>query len=283
MALNFLKFLLCLLAPVMHSPFDTLLACSISDFYTQLTVSTSSIPGLRHRGQNQDSILSHSYFPFFAVADGISSNRGGKFASQNLVNDLSTIIDAAQYSLLCEVTYRTFFKLHFQQLSFQLKAKFDRIKEQANFTPNKGFPGSTLTSMVLKNSKLYAAHVGDSELVIWRKAVLYRIFKGHTKEQFYIQHGFPPSCFSPSMQVIHRNTLTSCFSAGLLFPAQVDYAHFDLKSGDIVLLFTDGVTKGLSDDDLRNYASVMNAEELVDLAKARGSTDDISLIKVIIP
>ncbi len=46
--------------------------------------------------------------------------------------------------------------------------------------------------MVLKNSKLYAAHVGDSELIIWRKAVLHKLFKGHTRERLFIESGFPP-------------------------------------------------------------------------------------------
>ncbi len=71
-------------------------------FY-QLSVSATSIAGLRHNGENQDSILSHSDFPFFAVADGISSNWDGKFASQTLVGKLATLIDADQYALLAKI------------------------------------------------------------------------------------------------------------------------------------------------------------------------------------
>ncbi len=82
---------------------------------------------------------------------------------------------------------------------------------------------------------------------------------------------------------MHRNSLVSSFSAARLFPPRVDYTQFDLEKDDVVLLFSDGISKGLNDEDLIKYASVMNAEELVELAKARGSTDDISLIKVMIP
>ena len=187
-----------------------------------------------------------------AVADGVSTGGGGREAAQAMVTGLFSDWMSAP------VTWET-------------SAALDRIVTAHNawlYAHNRrGDNGheraTTLTAVVARGQTWTVAHVGDSRAYLIR---------GADVEHLTTDHARPGDL---------RAALTRAL--GIDERVLVDYAQGELRIHDVLLLATDGAWSKLRDRDLAEAvgqcdSSQEAAERLTQLALARGSTDNVTVL-----
>ncbi len=194
-----------------------------------------------------------------AVADGVSGSDGGHEASEYTVRGLLTDYYATPDTW--PVT---------QALDRVIKAINSWVQKHGSTRADRGGLATTLTTLVLRGSYYYFAHVGDSRLYLLREGALKCLTSDHVWDR-------------PEM----RHVLTRAI--GIDAQLAIDHGMGELQPGDIFLLATDGVWNALPQDDLRWHLSALArdpaqpedvARNLVDAALAAGSHDNASTLVV---
>ena len=123
--------------------------------------------GLSDRGlvrkTNQDSILINPLHKCFVVADGMGGHRGGDIASQ-----LTIQIFADQ---LAQLDPNEENKVPILNRCIQMANKL--IFEKSQQEESLEGMGTTVTSLLIHNSKAYLANVGDSRIYLINNAKIY--------------------------------------------------------------------------------------------------------------
>mgnify|MGYP000597278047 CR=1 FL=1 len=194
-----------------------------------------------------------------AVGDGVSGSAGGREAAEYSVRGLLTDYYATPDTW--PVT---------QALDRVIKAINSWVQKQGTVRAEAGGMATTLTTLVVRGSFYYFAHVGDTRLYLLRNGTLKRLTTDHVWDR-------------PEM----RHVLTRAI--GLDSQLAIDHGMGELQAGDIFLLASDGVWGALPEYDLSWHLSTLSdkpdapdatAKLLVDAALAAGSKDNASAIVV---
>jgi protein phosphatase len=123
---------------------------------------------------------------------------------------------------------------------------------------------TTLTALVLRGNRWYAAHAGDSRLYLWRDGQLARLTEDHVWEHPEMRH------------VLKR-------AVGLDAHLVLDHADGELKAGDVFLLASDGVWTTLGDEriaaELARHADPQEAASaLATAAVGSGAQDNCTAL-----
>lgn len=147
-----------------------------------------------------------------------------------------------------------------------------------------GFPGTTCVAAVIQDDKMYWGHAGDSRLYLLRDGkVLFRT-SDHSAVQQWVEAGM----ISAEEARYHpqRNQITNCLG-GIEGTFYVEPGKpVSLKSGDVVLLGSDGLWGPFTDRELvESFFSLPVAEvldNLVGLALEReeGHSDNVTGVAV---
>jgi protein phosphatase len=137
---------------------------------------------------------------------------------------------------------------------------------------------TTLTMVVIRWPKAYLVHVGDSRCYRLREGELELLTRDQTMAQAMVDAG----ALSPEQAELSglKHVLYSAIGASRAEPATM---NTDVRWGDIMLLCTDGITKHVSDPELRGAlrrctSAEATARELVQLALDRGGSDNTTAI-----
>lgn len=201
------------------------------------------------------------------VADGMGGHEGGQVASR-------LAVDAVRDTFL-----NTAIPDPADVLVAAYQAAHSAIQDCANDHPELSGMGTTCTSAVLRDSQLIYGHVGDSRLYLLRNNAITRLTRDHS----YVQQMVDKGLITAEEAKTHpsRNILTSALGSDS--PVQADFAEapITLQRGDILLLCTDGLHGLVSDEEMLALSSRNPpreaCRELVEMAKARGGFDNITI------
>jgi protein phosphatase len=214
----------------------------------------------------------------FLVADGIGGSNAGEVASALVVESLEDFLVN---------TLRWFFQLRGPEaetivLEFQdaLRAAEARIFVEAARNPEFNGMGTTLTLAYSLGVNLFVANAGDSRCYVLRQGTLTQLTCDHTLAEEAVRQGLIPD--SRKERIFHGHTLTNVVG-GSVPGVRTEVHKATLKTGDVVLLATDGLTRCVPDDRI---AATLNAEsdpetacrQLVSLAMKTGGRDNITVI-----
>jgi protein phosphatase len=224
-----------------------------------------------------DSLIGDELGHLLIVADGMGGYFGGEQASalavetieQFLLNTLGWLFGLSGDEVLTE----------FQQA---LRAADHRVVEVAAQKPQLGGMGTTVTMAYSTGRTLYAAHVGDSRIYLWRRGELTRVTRDHTVVADMVSGGM----LSPEEAATHkmRHLITNAVG-GPSEGVRPEIHRVAIEAEDVLLLCTDGLTEMLGDLDI---AAVLQAGKppemccrtLIDLANDRGGHDNITAVVV---
>ncbi len=141
--------------------------------------------------------------------------------------------------------------------------------------------GTTLVAVLIENGVLYHAHVGDSRLYLLRRGQFRALTRDHSLQQDFIDQGL----YTPeeAREKVSRNILTRAL--GLEPQLTVDCGQVNLEPGDRFLICSDGLYDMLTDHEMaallgRPHALDEAGLDMLELANARGSKDNVSVITI---
>ena len=221
------------------------------------------------RSANQDYSYYDSDGRFFIVADGMGGHAGGEEASKIATKEICIYLEENWDSLTSS--------------SDLLKEAFERanqgiLKDQAN-NPERGDMGTTVVVVLFRQDDPWCAHIGDSRLYRLRDLQLEQITEDHT----WVAKALKAGDLNIEQAQNHpwRHVLSQCLGRKDL--KQPDVQPLDIKSGDRLLLCSDGLTEEVSDDLISTYLQESStceeaANQLVKAAKKAGGSDNITVI-----
>jgi serine/threonine protein phosphatase PrpC len=141
-----------------------------------------------------------------------------------------------------------------------------------------GSAATTITAALAVWPKAFVVHAGDSRCYYLRDGRLQQVTTDQTMAQVMIDSGAMSREAAENSRLKH--VLVSALGSSQL---DMQVTSIDLRRGDRFLLCSDGLTRHVSDDELRDHvAGGGTAEEvcrhLVDLAMERGGEDNITVI-----
>lgn len=224
--------------------------------------SARSDVGLR-REVNQDSYGTED-IPFgclLVVCDGMGGHAAGEVASRIGVD-----------AILQEVVALTV-----DDPELALRQSFIIANERI-YAEGRGTMGTTGVAALLGRNRLYIANVGDSRAYLVRDGQIVQLSRDHSLVSDQVAAGL----LTPEQARISnvRNIITRAL--GHQTEVDVDTFRFPLRSGDTVLLSSDGLHGLIEDQEIAEIAAILPPEEaarrLVDQANERGGVDNITVV-----
>jgi protein phosphatase len=144
-----------------------------------------------------------------------------------------------------------------------------------------GIPGSavtTLTMLVAIWPRLFVVHVGDSRAYRLRDGELTQLTIDQTMAQAMVDSGEWTRATADASPL--RHVLVSALGSSQIDPQVLS---LELERRDVMLLCTDGLTKHVSDEEIREQllrpsTSESVCQSLIDLALARGGQDNVTVV-----
>lgn len=224
------------------------------------------------RSHNEDTYGMYPELSLFILADGLGGHAGGEVASRLAVEVLKDKINS-NYNIFREVRSNIINAIKIANTRIILEASKDNSLHDM---------GTTIVVVKVENDMAIVAHVGDSRAYLVREDKITQITKDHTVAEEYIRAGLltpEEAVYSPYKSVISR-------ALGISNDVGVEISDVQLRSGDTLLLCTDGLTNMLQDRDI--LSAVMElvpspekiTERLINQANKNGGIDNITVITI---
>jgi PPM family protein phosphatase len=231
-------------------------------------------PGL-HRASNEDALLVMNESTVYVVADGMGGHAGGGVASQLAIEAIATAFVDTETpraetpsvpNALAHVPARA------AELVQSFAAANDAIRSAASKDVRLADMGTTVVAarFCADERRVYVAHVGDSRCYRLRAGKLERITRDHTMAE---------------LGMTGRESRHLSRAVGPMGVVEADVAVLEPRAGDVYMLCTDGLTKMVPDDVIRD---VLVAEQgaagaaamLVARANEAGGRDNVTAVVI---
>ena len=200
----------------------------------------------------------------YLVADGMGGQAAGEIASRMLVNSIENFLHSTAQPWTEKVLEQAIVKAG------------ERIYDAAQSREEYKGMGTTATMIHFDGNRAYYAHVGDSRLYRLQGDRLQQLTEDHSYVESLVRNGE----ISQAAARIHpmKNYLTQ--AVGAMLDISVDVGSFKVKTGEVFLLCTDGLTNMVGDDEIVQIirSSRQPADALVKAALDNGGKDNITVI-----
>lgn len=231
-----------------------------------------SDPG-KKRTNNEDRFFVDKDQGIFLLADGMGGHQAGEVASNLAVEEA--------YAYLKDKISQTNDEKDISKLLAEaLFQAHDAIKEKSKNDLNLMGMGTTLVEMVIKGEEAYICHVGDSRAYLLRNGIE-QITRDQTVGDYLVEHNV-----MKREQVPHQKWHTLTQAVGVSESIVPEIKHVEFKTGDLLLLCSDGLTDMLSDEEIeeivQKHRNDINkaADALIEEANHKGGRDNISVVLV---
>ena len=240
----------------------------VASFHRKLRVHHTSVSG----GIEDQETQSRGFL--FLVADGVggleSAGDGSALALETLAQHLLHATEICSEMVLSQAEKST---MELREAVLQAHhALVDMAKEAG------GKPATTLTMYAGFWPRAFIVHVGDSRGYVFRDGQLTRFTSDQTYEQLMLESGaIKPG--SPEAARL-KHVLWSAVGNDEVVPQIV---MTDVTRRDVILVCSDGLTKHVTEDEIRERLSrdetaEENVRALVNLALDRGGTDNVTAV-----
>lgn len=222
--------------------------------------------GQRHQ-ENQDSCLERPDVGLWAVADGMGGHADGHIASRTLCRALGRIPASASLAALIAAVDDAVADTNAALLARGLSTRPAAVI------------GTTVAVLMIHSGYAVCAWCGDSRIHLVRGGEVFLITRDHSLVQELIDRGE----IDHSAAGGHRASHIVNRAVGVAEHAELDRLAIEARPGDRFLLCTDGITRHVEIAELAGLVGEdpeRTVREAVDLAQARGATDDVTAVAV---
>lgn len=228
----------------------------------------------RVRAHNEDAVSVHPNSRLVVIADGIGGSSAGEVASGLAIHTISECFQAG--GTLPEGREEAM-----QRAEEAVDAANRFIWDSAQFTPRYMGMGTTVVVGYAGPDWLVYAHVGDSRLYRLRAGEIEQLTRDHSVIQEVVNQGFFPTLEDARRYGVKDNILTR--GLGSANPVVVDTGAADMRSGDLYLFCTDGLSGMVTDAAIRRVLMTGGSDldrlcrSLIDFAYQGGGLDNITV------
>ena len=220
------------------------------------------------RKLNEDSYLDRADLGLWAVADGMGGHDAGDHASQLTVAALGQVPPPESAP-----TFLSGVKSALQAANGELR------REAAARGPGR-IIASTVVTLLAYGHHYACVWAGDSRLYRLRDETLQQVSRDHS----HVQEMVDTQLLSPEEARNHPYSNVVTRAVGATDALDLETCHDRLRSGDLFLLCSDGLTKEVEDDEIRAILmreSLFDAPyALIESAIAHGASDNVTAVAV---
>ena len=241
------------------------------------------------REKNEDSVLISSDLGLGVVADGMGGHSAGEIASNIAVHVLEeTIRKVNTGELKMPETFLP--KLDNTERKMLMAANLANaaIYTTAQASEIYKMMGTTLTGVMFDGDNATAVHVGDSRIYLFRDGKLVQVTTDHSLAMEHVRRGLLTKAEADKSKI--QNVLTRAM--GIKKNVEFDLLRFPVKLGDVMVLCSDGLYKGMNETQLaeqlergKNLPLVKLCKQLVRVSNDNDGQDNIPavMIKILPP
>ena len=246
----------------------------MSEDRNTLRVESSALSdrGLNERRPlNEDAYLQDHTRGIFAVADGVGGAEAGEVASQTAIE----VLDEAFRHQTDGADVEDLMELAIQRANASIH---QMAQDHAKFS----MMATTIVALHLKGNVATFGHVGDSRL--YRLAPDGQLHR-ETEDHSIVEEEVRAGRMTPEQAANHPSKNVISRALGAEQGVEVDMKVMEVEDGTEFLLCTDGITRHISDNELRQLLVVNNdleevCRELKRRCYERGAEDNLTVVVV---
>src|SRR5437763_17063363 len=220
------------------------------------------------RPLNEDSYLADPARGIFVVADGVGGADAGEIASQTAVDVLN---DAFRQKITDGEDVEDLMELAIQRAN-------SSIHQMALDNPRFSMMATTVVALHLEGNRATIGHVGDSRLYrLTPDGKLHRETEDHSIVEEEVRAGR----MTPEQAANHPSKNVISRALGAEDSVEADMKTIEVEDGTEFLLCTDGITRHVPDNEIRQLMVVSNnlddlCNELKRRCYERGAEDNLT-------
>ena len=189
----------------------------------------------------------------YVVCDGMGGGNAGEVASALAIEAIhSHLVEAVQHADLpligsCDATVSA----PANRLASAIRAANDVVHRESWSKPDYVGMGTTVVAGLLHEDVLAIAHVGDSRLYLIRNGTIQSLTTDHSWVVEQMLKGFITK--EEAERSPRRNIVTRAL--GVEDNVDVELTEIPIKSGDMLLLCSDGLTRSVPPNDILHILS----------------------------
>jgi serine/threonine protein phosphatase PrpC len=202
-----------------------------------------SLVGDRDDNQDRVAVAMGEHTALLVVVDGMGGHSDGSRAADTALKSLLDSFWAASQPL--------FDPMGFLHMSLS-KAHDDVVRMGVTLSVDSR-PRATTAVCLVQEGVAYFAHVGDSRVYHIRQGAMVERTRDHSHVELLLRDGK----ITPEEVQNHpmRNFVECCLGGDPAVPEMTITGRKVLKSGDVVLLCTDGIWANLKDSDIASFCA----------------------------
>lgn len=239
-----------------------------------MSVSFSQTDIGKRRQVNQDYVFSTDepvgkLSNLFIVADGMGGHNAGDFASkytvETVVREIKNSVESKSFRIIGKA----------------IRIANELIRQRAREDIKLYGMGTTVVVATINDHQLEVANVGDSRLYIIGTEGIRQITRDHSLVEEMVRMGGMTE--ETARKHPDKNIITR--AVGARDSVEVDFFSEELKSGDLVLMCSDGLTNMLEDEEIYTICKeskdlTVIADNLIARANENGGKDNIAVVLI---
>jgi serine/threonine protein phosphatase PrpC len=226
------------------------------------------------RKNNEDSFLIMPEYDLYAVADGMGGHNAGEVASALAIEELKK--RAPQLHLIDIDLIQDWMRKTIDEANREVFEASLKTEETEGM-------GTTLTALVIKETKAVIGHVGDSRIYLWRDKALSLLSEDHSMVNELVRLG--QLTVEKAKNHPHKNVLSRAL--GVDRSTEIDCFQLEIEEGDVLLLCTDGFSNVLEEEEIAaEFSEAGTWEEHLDTLREavlkRGAPDNFTVVCCIV-
>ncbi len=232
------------------------------------------------REHNEDAIGVATEQGYMVVADGMGGHNAGEVASAIAIDEIAHHLSFGSCSEFSSES--AVYSPQTLLLRDAINAANAAILDAAKRDEARQGMGTTVVAMQFSGQRVAVAHVGDSRLYRFREGFLDQLTTDHTLVQEWVTRKLYTE--EEARNAKNKNVITRAL--GLVAELEVDLLEELVRSKDLYLLCSDGLSGMLDDDEIAAVLREHGEEPetaamcLLELANMAGGKDNISIIVV---
>lgn len=232
------------------------------------------------REKNEDSVLIAPELCLGAVADGMGGHNAGEVASNLAVSILrQTLADLKAKKISIPQDFEPSLDPMPRKLLYASGLANLRIYTLSSENYKRRGMGTTLSAIYIEPGESAAVHIGDSRIYRLRDGALKQISKDHSYVQEQVARGLISKEQAEKSRI--QNILTKAL--GLRKDMRCDIIKLNPQPGDVYMLCSDGVNKGIKDEEIaeilkKPLSAGRLCQEIVKFSARNDGKDNVSCV-----